>query len=63
MVRCLAQLLGEREARERALAIGMDALVQDLVSRKKSGEEDSIFVPGVQVTREDITSAMNAEEL
>ncbi|CAM9442039.1 unnamed protein product, partial [Hapterophycus canaliculatus] len=48
VVRCLTLLLGRREARARALAKGMDALLQDLGSRRRTRDGDSTFVQGVE---------------
>ncbi|CAM9846661.1 unnamed protein product [Scytosiphon promiscuus] len=48
VVRCLALLLGDREARDGALATGMDALLQDLISRRRSDDGDSKFITDVE---------------
>lgn len=47
-VLCLTLFLGAREGRERALATGMDAVLQDLRSRK-AGHDDHVFTKGIEV--------------
>lgn len=48
-IRGLRLLLEAREARERALATGMDAVLQDLRSRT-AGPDDSAFAQDIEVT-------------
>lgn len=48
-IRALRLLLEAREARERALATGMDAVLQDLRSRTAESD-DSAFAQAIQVT-------------
>lgn len=47
-IRGLRVLLEAREARERALATGMDAVLQDLRSRT-AGSDDSAFAQNIEV--------------
>ncbi|CAB1111974.1 unnamed protein product [Ectocarpus sp. CCAP 1310/34] len=53
-VRGLKLLLGAREARERALEMGMDALLQNLGSCEGSDNSDSAFEHNIQVKREQV---------
>lgn len=48
-IRALRLLLEAREARERALATGMDAVLQDLRSRMAGSSDDSAFARDIEV--------------
>lgn len=50
-VLCLTLLLETHEGRERALATGMDAVLQDLRSRK-DGHDDGAFTQDLEVREE-----------
>lgn len=59
-LRGLKMLVGAREARERALGMGMDALLQNLGSCEGSDNNDSAFEHNVKVKREQVINAVGS---